>query len=62
MGSVVKFRPRRRRPSHSVRAGRKGPEAEILFFTGVRRERIETAASSVKLRRNGPPADGRFGR
>lgn len=63
MGSVVRFRPRRRKRSRSTKAVGKFLEAEILFFTGVRRERIETAAvSSPQLQYNALAAESSLGR
>lgn len=63
MGSVVKLPPRRRKRSRSPKAGGTRLEAEILFFTGVRRERIETAATSApQAQGHAVAAEGSLGR
>jgi hypothetical protein len=66
MGSVVEFCIRRAERPPDTCAGEMSRDAVILFFTGVRRERIEWVAADtdgleVRTSESAPPTGGRCG-
>ncbi len=60
MGEIVSFRPQRGQVRKSSAAA-EGPGAEILFFTGVRYERIAEAKPAQVEGDSGAPKSGGFG-